>query len=154
MDPYVPHLKIWTESAVRESLRSLFQNLDRIDRPWVPASSLKVRTIQRSANRIVFGRSSYRPSTDFSFKNRLFYRRKWEWLIVSLWSRYDSFRFHYSPYYHKYDHKFVISSMDLAILHMKFVWLSVATITTFINRGWKLNSAYWVVKRWLIVVES
>ena len=34
------------------------------------------------------------------------------------------------PYNHKYDGKFVIGSMDLAILHVKFIWLSVATITT------------------------
>ena len=50
------------------------------------------------------------------------------------------------PYNHKYDSSFIISPMDMAILHAKFVWLSVATITTFFNRSWKLNSANWVVK--------
>ena len=34
------------------------------------------------------------------------------------------------PYMHKYDSSFIISPMDMAILHAKLVWLSVATITT------------------------
>ena len=34
------------------------------------------------------------------------------------------------PYMHKHDSSFIISPMDMAILHAKLVWLSVATITT------------------------
>ena len=49
--------------------------------------------------------------------------------------RNESFHFHYSPIIINMSHiiwLFVISPMEMAILHVKLNWLSVATITTFI----------------------
>ena len=48
------------------------------------------------------------------------------WLILSFWSRNDSFHFHYSPIIINMSHiiwLFIISPMEMAILHVKLDWL-------------------------------
>ena len=48
------------------------------------------------------------------------------WLIISFWSRNDSFHFHYSPIIINMSHiiwLFIISPMEMAILRVKLVWL-------------------------------
>ena len=46
---------------------------------------------------------------------------------------------------YNYESLSIITSLEMAILHVKIVWLSVATITTFFYGSWKRNYADWAV---------
>ena len=75
--------------------------------PWIPIC------------RSVRGSLSFGRSTDP-------YINVWIWLIISFRSQYDSFHFHNPPIIINMSHLiwlFIISCTEMAILHVKLVWL-------------------------------
>ena len=114
-----PFLETRTKSVVRESLQPPpSKYFDRyggscIPGPWI--SHLKKNLNPR----------------DFTGGERMTHYLSFD--------RYESFHFHYSQIIINMSHiiwLFVISPMEMAILHVKLIWLSVATMTTFIYWSW------------------
>ena len=109
MDPFIqngPLIPIF--KSVRGSLYS-GRFMDRYMQigPWIPIC------------RSVRGSLSSGRSTDP-------YINVWIWLIISFRSQYDSFHFHNPPIIINMSHLiwlFIISRTEMAILHVKLVWL-------------------------------
>ena len=132
--PWTPILKSVRETLYSGRSMDLYMQIG----PWIPI----LRSVRgslhsgRSANHYILTGpwisvfTEVRGSLYFESVHGSLYSKLldsfWIWLIISFWSRYDSFHFHYPPIIINMSHiiwLFIISPMEMAILRVKLVWL-------------------------------